>query len=175
MSFKVRNLVIVGILYIAQAYGDGGPQAPVSQAIAIIKSSSGSAVKGVVVFTKVQEGVQVVADVDGLKPGLHGFHIHEKGDCSASDASSAGGHYNPTNEVHGAPDALHRHIGDLGNIEADASGHGHYDRIDKFIALEGANSIIGKSIIVHEKEDDFKTQPTGNAGGRIGCGLIQTK
>jgi Cu-Zn family superoxide dismutase len=171
----MRSLLIFAMLLVAHAYGDGGPQAPVSQAIAVIKPSSGSSVKGVVVFTKVQGGVQVVADVDGLKPGLHGFHIHEKGDCSAADASSAGGHFNPANEVHAGPDALHRHIGDLGNIEADAEGHGHYDRIDKLISLEGPNSIIGKSVIVHEKEDDFKTQPTGNAGGRLGCGLIQAK
>jgi Cu-Zn family superoxide dismutase len=116
--------------------------------------------------------VKVVADVTGLTPGKHGFHIHEFGDCSSSDGNSAGGHFNPTHKQHGAPDASDRHAGDLGNIEADASGKAHLEWSDKVMKLSGADSIVGHAVIVHEKVDDLKTQPTGNAGGRLACGVI---
>lgn len=142
------------------------------QAVAEIHPASNSGVSGRVVFVQEQEGVRIVANFNGLKPGIHGFHIHEKGDCSAPDATSAGGHFNPTSEPHAAPDAEKRHLGDLGNITADQEGHAVYERLDNKLSLEGPNSILGKSVIVHEKEDDYQTQPTGNAGGRIGCGVI---
>lgn len=123
----------------------------------------------------VKTGIHIIADVTGLTPNKkHGFHIHEYGDCSADDGSSAGAHFDPSGFLHGAPDSATRHIGDLGNLEADSKGVAHYDRIDKVIAFTGANSIIGKSLIVHEREDDFTTQPTGNAGGRIACGVIES-
>ncbi len=141
-------------------------------AVATIHPTKGNAVHGEVTFTQTANGIHVIADIEGLKPGKHGFHVHEHGDCSAPDASSAGGHFNPTSQKHGAPEAHERHVGDLGNIEADNQGHAHYDRVDAVIALEGPNSIIGKSVIVHADPDDFKTQPTGNAGGRLGCGVI---
>ena len=127
---------------------------------------------GTVTFTKANDAVQVVADVTGLTPGKHGFHIHEFGDCSATDATSAGGHFNPTHKPHGAPDAAERHAGDLGNIEADASGKAHLEWKDKVMKLTGEDSIVGHAVIVHEKADDLKTQPTGNAGGRVACGVI---
>jgi Cu-Zn family superoxide dismutase len=127
---------------------------------------------GTVTFTKMGNTVQVVADVTGLTPGKHGFHIHEFGDCSAPDASSAGGHFNPTNNPHAGHDAEKRHEGDMGNIEADSSGKAHLELTDKIMAMSGDKSIIGRSIIVHEKEDDLKTQPTGNSGGRLACGVI---
>ena len=116
--------------------------------------------------------VQVVADVENLKPGKHGFHIHEKGDCSAPDASSAGAHFNPTHQHHGGSDSVERHAGDFGNITVDASGKGHLDWKGK-LKFSGAESIIGKSVIVHEKEDDLKTDPSGNSGARIACGVIK--
>lgn len=170
----MRILLFLSVLLFAQAcQGDREPKAPVSHASAEIKAASGSHVKGLVTFSQGIDGVKIVADVDGLTPGLHGFHIHEKGDCSAADGSSAGGHFNPTQEMHASPDSPHRHVGDLGNITADSQGHGHYERLDTQISLNGPYSIIGKAIIVHEKADDFKTQPTGNAGARLGCGLIQ--
>src|SRR5438105_15160450 len=108
-----------------------------------LESKSGSQVTGTVTFTKVGNDVQVVGDITGLKPGKHGFHIHEKGDCSAPDAASAGAHFNPGQHKHGGPMTAERHEGDLGNIEADASGKAHIDWKGK-ISLSGADSIIGK-------------------------------
>jgi Cu-Zn family superoxide dismutase len=143
-----------------------------TKAVANLQPSSGSQVKGTVTFTKMGDDVQVVADVENLKPGKHGFHIHEKGDCSAPDASSAGAHFNPTHHHHGGPDSVARHAGDFGNITADASGEGHLDWKGK-LKFSGAESIIGKSVIVHEKEDDLKTDPSGNSGTRIACAVIE--
>ena len=143
-----------------------------TKAIAVLHSTAGSSVAGSVTFTKSGDEIKVVADITGLTPGKHGFHIHEFGDCSSSDGSSAGGHFNPMHKAHGAPDAADRHAGDLGNIEADASGKAHLEWSDKVMKLSGADSIIGHAVIVHEKADDLKTQPTGNAGGRLACGVI---
>jgi len=144
----------------------------VTKATAKLEPRSGNTVIGTVSFTKVGDDVQVIADIQNLKPGKHGFHIHEKGDCSAMDGSSAGGHFNPTHQHHGGTTGTERHAGDLGNIEADASGKVHIDMKGKW-DLNGENSIIGKSIVVHEKEDDLKTDPSGNSGARIACGVIQ--
>ncbi len=130
-------------------------------------------IRGTVTFTKVPNGIKIIADVDGLKPGKHGFHVHEHGDCSGHDGKAAGGHFNPTNSKHGGPDSSERHVGDLGNLVADDNGHAHYERIDALISFEGPNSILGKSIIIHADADDYVTQPTGNAGARIACGKIE--
>jgi superoxide dismutase, Cu-Zn family len=143
----------------------------VTKATAQLESKSGSQVTGTVTFTKVGDEVQVVADIQNLTPGKHGFHIHEKGDCSAPDAASAGAHFNPTMKHHGGPNSLDHHAGDLGNIEADASGKARLDWKGK-LSLSGKDSIIGKSIVVHEKEDDLKTDPSGNSGARVACGPI---
>ncbi len=137
-----------------------------------MQSAAGSKVVGLVTFTKTSDGIKVVADVTGLTPGKHGFHVHEFGDCSAPDASSAGGHFNPEKHQHGDRTATDRHAGDLGNLEADASGKAHLDWTDKVMQLAGKDGIIGKSVIVHEKEDDLKSQPVGNAGGRLACGVV---
>lgn len=144
----------------------------VTKAVAVLSPTKGSSVSGLVTFMKVDGGVKIVADVSGLTPGPHGFHIHEFGDCSAPDATSAGGHFNPQHKEHGAPDAPARHAGDFGNLEADASGKAHYERVDTVISLDGSASIVGHGVIVHEKMDDLKTQPTGNAGARVACGVI---
>ncbi len=141
------------------------------KAIAVLHSASGSQVTGTVTFTQMGDTVQVVADVTGLTPGKHGFHIHEFGDCSAADASSAGGHFNPMKKPHGAPDAAERHAGDLGNLEADSTGKAHLELKDNMLKLSGENSILGRGVIVHEKVDDW-SQPVGNAGSRLACGVI---
>ena len=141
-------------------------------AVAKLEPKSGSQVTGMVTFVKSGDAVQAVADVQNLKPGKHGFHIHEKGDCSAADAASAGGHFNPTHQHHGGPMTAEHHTGDLGNIEADASGKAHLDWKGK-MNLSGEDSIIGKSVVVHEKEDDLKTDPAGNSGARVACGVIE--
>ena len=140
-----------------------------TKAIAVLSSTSGSKVTGTVTFTKSSDGVKVVAEVSGLTPGKHGFHVHEFGDCSAPDATSAGSHFNPTKDPHAGHNADKRHMGDLGNLEADASGKARLELTDKMMKLD---AIVGKAVIVHEKADDLKTQPTGDAGGRVACGVI---
>lgn len=143
-----------------------------TKAVAVLHPTAGSNVAGTVTFTATGDEVKVVADLTGLTPGKHGFHIHEFGDCSSPDAKSAGGHFNPGSHQHGAPDSADRHAGDLGNIEADASGKAHLEVSDKMMKLGGNDSIVGHAVIVHEKADDLKTQPTGDAGGRVACGVI---
>jgi Cu-Zn family superoxide dismutase len=144
-------------------------------AVAMLSPTQTNSVRGTVNFTETHSGVRVVAHITGLTPGQHGFHVHEKGDCSAPDATSAGGHFNPGGAPHGAPDATARHEGDLGNITADASGVAHYDRVDKNLSFDGPNSIVGRAVIVHASADDLKSQPAGNAGPRVACGVIQGK
>jgi superoxide dismutase, Cu-Zn family len=144
----------------------------IQRASAVIASTKGNSVHGVVTFEKVDNGIHVVANLSGLKPGKHGFHIHEFGDINSDDGSSAGGHFNPMGMPHNMPMNEKRHAGDMGNIEADEKGNSHLDYIDPVMKLTGKYSIIGRAIIVHEKEDDFKTQPTGNAGARVGYGVI---
>jgi Cu-Zn family superoxide dismutase len=144
----------------------------VTRAVAVLSPTEANSVSGTVTFTKAQNGIRIVADVSGLTPGAHGFHIHEFGDCTARDASSAGGHFNPARTQHGPPDTQFSHAGDLGNLVADAAGKAHYERTDSMIVLEGPNSIIGRAVIVHENADDFRTQPTGNSGRRVACGVI---
>lgn len=145
-----------------------------AQAVAELKPAEGSSVTGTVTFFPQNGALRVVADIEGLEPGMHGFHIHETGDCSAPDASSAGGHFNPDNAPHGAPEnpPAQRHLGDLGNLEADADGKAHYERVDPVISLAGPNSIAGKAVIVHAQPDDLSSQPTGNAGPRLACGVV---
>ncbi len=145
---------------------------PVKKAFAVVQAKSGSEVVGAVDFIVVENGLRVVANIGGLAPGKHGFHIHEKGDCSAHDGSSAGGHFNPFNKKHGGPDTAERHEGDLGNLEADQYGFAYYDNVIEGLKLNGDYSIIDKSVVIHEGEDDLKTDPSGNSGARIGCGLI---
>ena len=142
------------------------------RAIAVITPTKGNSVQGVVTFDEVAKGIHVVANLTGLTPGKHGFHIHEFGDISSDDGSSAGGHFNPTGMPHSMPMSEKRHAGDMGNIEADENGGAHLDYIDSVMKLNSEYSIIGHAIIIHAKEDDFKTQPTGNAGARVGYGVI---
>jgi Cu-Zn family superoxide dismutase len=132
-------------------------------------------VTGTVTFTQTADGVSFVADIDGFEPNTkHGFHIHDKGDLSAPNLSSAGGHFNPTHEAHGGPNSPHHHLGDLGNLEADANGHAHLEGTMKGVALTAGDplSILGRSVIIHAKEDDEHSQPAGNSGARIAGGII---
>jgi len=147
-----------------------GPE--ITKAICVLYPTENSEVEGVVTFTKVPQGMLVIADVTGLTPGKHGFHIHEYGDCSALDAKSAGGHFNPYNKKHGGPFDAEHHAGDLGNLEADQDGNAHLELTVSDLGFEGINNIIGRGIIVHADPDDLVSQPTGNAGGRVACGSI---
>lgn len=143
-------------------------------AVAMIAPTAGNQVKGTVKFT--QDGQIVLADarLEGLPPNsVHGMHIHEKGDCRAPDASSAGGHFNPHGTAHGGPDTDVRHGGDLGNVESDENGVAVAQIAVSGISLgTGNDSIIGRAVIVHAQADDLVSQPSGNAGPRIACGLI---
>jgi superoxide dismutase, Cu-Zn family len=145
---------------------------PVTKAVAVVSPLSASGVSGQVTFSKAEGGVKVSVKVAGLKPGTHGFHIHEFGDCSAADGTSAGSHFNPTGDPHAGPKEDKRHAGDMGNIEADKDGAASLEYVDMKLAFEGPTSVLGRGIIVHAAADDLKTQPTGNAGGRLGCGVI---
>lgn len=143
-----------------------------SKAVAVVHPLKGQEVNGTVTFVKVDDGVRVTAHLEGLDEGRHGFHIHQYGDCTAPDGTSAGGHYNPTDMQHGAPTAEQRHMGDMGNIVAGSEGQADLSYTDTHIKLNGPNSIIGHGIIVHQGEDDLESQPSGAAGPRIGCGVI---
>lgn len=144
----------------------------IQKAIAVLHPTKGNNVTGVVTFVKGPDGIKVTAHIIGLTPGKHGFHIHEFGDCSSDDALSSGGHFNPSNMQHGAPTAGQRHAGDFGNITADSTGTANFEWLDKMITFDGPGSIIGRGLIVHAAEDDLTTQPTGNAGVRVACGVI---
>lgn len=134
---------------------------------------SDSKVSGTVRLMAVEGGVKVIADLKGVPEGSHGFHVHEKGDCSAADGTSAGGHFDPDGHEHGMPGTDMHHLGDLGNIEADAEGNATKEHIAKGANLKAgdAHSFAGLAIILHAKSDDGG-QPTGNAGSRIACGVI---
>lgn len=145
------------------------------KASAILDSRSGSNVKGTVNFTAQGRDVLVTGTFTGLKPNSeHGFHIHEKGDCSASDATSAGGHFNPNMNSHGSPHSGVSHAGDMPNIKSDANGNATYSvALSGFAINHGSNGILGKSVVVHRDPDDYKSQPAGNSGPRVACGLIK--
>lgn len=143
------------------------------KAYAILKPIKSNHVTGLVTFIALEKGVRVIAKIEGLAMGSHGFHIYEFGDCSAADGSSAGEHYNPTNSIHAGPLDQPRHAGDLGNVIADKKGVAHYDYVDFMLALDGEHSIVGKSIVIHRDPDDYVTQPAGNSGPRIACGVIR--
>ena len=145
------------------------------KASATLESRSGSNAKGTVNFTWQGHDVLVTGNFSGLKPNAEqGFHVHEKGDCSALDATSAGGHFNPETKAHGMPGSGSHHAGDMPNIKSDANGNASYSAtVSGFTVSSGANGILGKSVVVHRDPDDYKSQPAGNSGPRIACGLIK--
>jgi Cu-Zn family superoxide dismutase len=147
----------------------GGPSA-----VATLEPTKGNTTSGTVEFRQRGSGVQVVANVTGLVPNReHGFHLHEKGDCSSGDGMSAGGHWNPDNTPHGPQTAPH-HAGDMPNLRADASGNAKatFDLAGVTVAA-GAKSVVGRGLIVHQDPDDYRTQPTGNAGARRACAVVR--
>jgi superoxide dismutase, Cu-Zn family len=151
--------------------------APPTAKVSLV-SAAGSSVKGDLTLTGEGLAVQIQGDITGLAPGKeHGFHVHEKGECTLPDFTSAGAHLNPTNDPHGGPDSGARHLGDIPNIKADQDGHASIDVSLKGATLfdkdGGPNQITGKALVVHAMADDYKTQPSGNSGGRIACGVIR--
>jgi Cu-Zn family superoxide dismutase len=152
------------------------PAAPGPAAVAELKSASGSAVAGTLQFAVSSTGVAITGELNGLPASTtHGFHIHEKGDCSAPDAKSAGEHFNPTGQPHGDPLSTATHLGDIPNVQSDAEGHASVNATITSATLRdgGPNDLVGKAVIVHAQPDDYETQPSGNSGDRIACGVVQ--
>ena len=154
------------------AAGSGGAD----EALAELAPKSGSQVTGQAAFFVDEDKVTLSLSLQNLPPGVHAVHIHEFGDCSAADGSSAGGHWNPMGHNHGKWNQAPFHMGDLGNVTADEYGNGAISITTSLwtIGTGLEDDIVGKSIVVHATADDFVTQPTGNAGGRIACGVIGT-
>ena len=156
------------------------PATPAAQTTASAKlvSAAGATASGNLELTSEGVAVRVRGEITGLAPGKeHGFHVHEKGECSPPDFASAGEHLNPTQDPHGGPKSASKHLGDLPNLKADANGHVTVD-----VSITGAtlvdkdggpNQILGKALVVHAMPDDYKTQPAGDSGGRIACGVIR--
>ena len=145
-------------------------------ATAQLQPTKDSTVAGTINFSLVDGQLRASGDISGLKPDSeHGFHIHEKGDCSAPDGSSAGGHFNPGSSEHGSISAAMHHGGDMPNIKADAQGNAHIDgpvASNVNVGVGDGFDIVGRGLIVHADPDDYKTQPTGNAGARLACAVI---
>ena len=152
-------------------------QAQPSTAIAELEPRSGSEVSGIVNLQQTDNGLRIQAEVTGLKPDAeHGFHIHAGDNCASADASSAGPHFNPEDKPHGQPESLHSHAGDLPNLAADASGTAKLTTVSPTVSLINgqSNNVNGRTIVVHAKPDDHHSQPAGNAGARVACGVIKT-
>jgi Cu-Zn family superoxide dismutase len=171
MKFPLLVL-LAGFVLVPAAVAKDGPKAR-----AVIEPRSGSAIEGKVEF-EIEDGeVEMEVRVKGLVPGSsHAIHLHEKGDCSAPDATSAGGHWNPTGSPHGkwGHDAGFHH-GDIGNLVANDKGEARLEFKTPLWTIGGdpGTDVVGKSVVIHEKVDDFTTQPTGAAGARIGCGVVR--
>ncbi len=164
-------LVSVSLLILGACATAMGPSASTTLA-----PTTGSTATGTVNFMQLGDGaVEVTVDLSGVPPGVHGFHVHDKGDCG-DNGTAAGGHFYPTAAPHGAPEATSHHAGDFGNVTADANGVVSARFTTRSIKVEaGPNSVVGHAVILHANPDDLTTQPTGNAGGRIACGVVQLR
>lgn len=147
-----------------------------NMAKAVIQSASGSTLTGEAVFEETDGGVKMTLSVKGATPGSHALHLHESGDCSAADATSAGGHWNPMHEDHGNRQSSGEfHSGDIANLEVGEDGTGVLEVTAKDWTVGGADStnVIGRAVIIHASQDDFVSQPSGNAGARVACGVVE--
>ena len=145
------------------------------QGSAALQPTKGRKAFGEATFEQMGDKAHVMVNAQGLKPNQeHGFHIHEAGDCSSGDGMSAKGHYNPQKKSHGQPGSPERHAGDMPSLKADANGKAKVDAtLDIITVSPGPTSVVGKGLIVHAQPDDYRTQPTGNAGARLACAVIQ--
>jgi Cu-Zn family superoxide dismutase len=174
--------ILAAVAAIASLAGCGGPHHMMhardggAGAVATLEPTRGNQTAGTVSFEQQGPNVLVVARVTGLKPNQeHGFHVHEKGDCSSGDGASAGGHFNPNGKPHGPQHAEH-HMGDMPTLKADANGVADARFVLSGVSVgSGPADVVGRSIIVHADPDDYKTQPTGNSGARIACGVIKAR
>jgi superoxide dismutase, Cu-Zn family len=171
MNARSSALALALLLSACASMPGSGPSA-----VARLEPTKGNNVAGTVEFVERGDKVQVTASVSGLVPGReHGFHLHEKGDCSSGDGMSAGGHFNPDAKPHGPQDAPH-HAGDMPALKADAAGNANVKFVlDGVTVAPGARSVVGRGLIVHKDPDDYKTQPTGNAGARIACAVVAAR
>ena len=170
---KSHTLFLTSLLALLGACAHTG--APVERsATATLQPTTGNSTSGQVSLTQRNGKVLVSGVVRGLKPNAeHGFHVHEKGDCSSGDGMSAGGHFNPDGKPHGNPAAMGHHAGDLPSLKADANGVATFSVESEALSLGGgANDVTGRAIIVHRDPDDYTTQPTGNSGARLACGVV---
>jgi Cu-Zn family superoxide dismutase len=169
MASKLLLITAATALLAACASPPGGPQAT-----AQLQPTTGNSTRGSASFVQAGGKVLVSGEVRGLKPNAeHGFHVHEKGDCSSGDGMSAGGHFNPTGAPHGNHAMGMHHAGDLPSLKADASGVARFSFDSSTITVgSGLTDIVGKGLIVHRDPDDYTTQPTGNAGPRLACAVI---
>lgn len=151
------------------------PARPAAEAVVQIAPTQGNTVTGSLALAATTDGVHITGSIQGLKPDAEfGFHVHEKGDCTAPDGSSAGGHFNPTQAQHGNPTGPTHHAGDMLNIKSDVQGVAQVDVTAAGTSLHGdpSTDVMGKAIVVHESADDYTTQPSGNSGKRVACGVI---
>jgi len=170
----MKHVLIIGA--VAALVGCASTPTPVdtARAAANLASTKGNGAAGTVTFIERAGKVYVTAEVSGLAPNReHGFHVHEKGDCSSGDGMSAGGHFNPDAKPHGPQMGPH-HAGDMPNLKADASGNAKASFVlDGVTVAAGPSSVVGRGLIVHKDPDDYRTQPTGNAGARLACAVIR--
>ena len=172
---KKVSLIIGAVSILSLAACQSMERGTGQKASATLDSRSGSNAKGVVNFVWQGHDVLVTGTFSGLKPNAEqGFHVHEKGDCSAPDATSAGGHFNLDTKSHGMPGSGSNHAGDMPNIKSDANGNAVYSaKLSGFAVNNGPSGVLGRSVVVHRDPDDYKSQPAGNSGPRIACGLIK--
>jgi len=172
-----NSLIVGAVLVMVFSIAALGAQEQKPFALAALQPKSSTTATGKVTFWKKRpDAVRIEVVVEKVTPGMHGIHLHEKGDCSSSDAKSAGEHYSPLAQNHGAPGVTGSHAGDLGNIKVEKNGRGKLS-LDLNAKDEGVQAawgdIVGKSVVLHASEDDLKSQPSGNSGARIACGVIE--
>ena len=180
-GIKISFLLLIGVFLVfvscdrVQQHVGVMPTPTAKQAIATIAPASDSSVTGMAIFTQNGDQITLTIEIQNASPGLHGVHIHENGDCSSPDGKSAGGHWNPTGVAHGKWGEGEFHLGDIGNITVGEDGTGSIElTTDLWEIGTGSDvDVVGKGIIVHADADDFTSQPSGNAGARIGCGVIE--
>lgn len=169
----LARLAILGVVVAAVAgCASTTPAGPVARTE--LKPTAGNSVSGWVQFEQVGSQVRISAELRGLKPNAeHGFHVHDKGDCSSSDGMSAGGHFNPGGKAHAHHGQAERHAGDMPNLQADSSGVARLNWNSALLSVaSGPASVVGRSVIVHRDPDDYRSQPAGNSGPRLACGVI---